>query len=720
MMNTKKSFLTKCLGFTAASLVSASLMAAPLPGDDWLHVEGNQIKDMQGNTVWLTGANWFGFNTTERVLHGLWSVNLENTIQDIASRGVNLLRVPISTELLKEWKNGQFVAIQVNASANPDLASATSLEVFDAMIAAAKASGMKILLDVHGAEADNMGHIAPLWYKGDITSEDFFSTWEWVTERYKNDDTIIAFDLENEPHGNPKQSAAGEFAKWDNSTDENNWKHACEVVSNRVLDINPNMLVMCEGIEAYPVEGKNWESKGKDDFHFNWWGGNLRGVREFPIDLGARQQQFMYSPHDYGPLVFEQEWFYPGFNKDTLYQDVWKDNWMFIHEEGISPLLIGEWGGFMDGGPNEAWMVAIRDLIIEHQLHHTFWCINPNSGDTGGLLGHDWTTWDEEKYALFLPSLWVNDAGKFISLDHEVALGGANSATGISLNDYYQGLNPSVSISSPAANSIVLTGSSFSVSYSVNKAASVNVYLDGSFVKTGPVSGGVNLTAPSAEGDFTVSLVAVNSAGSEMAVSDSITLSALNEVPLQPEISVSSPNASSRIEAASTFTVSVNLKDATGFETNLAGQVLSFTGTSAELTAPSVVGAYTLKVTAQDEQGQNLSVSDSVALNVVEPAAANLSCTVGPADSWGSGFVINSITVSNTGTETISGWTAVLDFPSAVSLVGGWGGVFTATAQSIEVTNEAYNTDIAPGSSLSFGLQGGHSGNFGAPTCTMR
>ncbi|MDO6575747.1 cellulase family glycosylhydrolase, partial [Staphylococcus pasteuri_A] len=75
--------------------------------------------------------------------------------------------------------NGQFVAIQVNASANPDLASATSLEVFDAMIAAAKASGMKILLDVHGAEADNMGHIAPLWYKGDITSEDFFSTWEW-------------------------------------------------------------------------------------------------------------------------------------------------------------------------------------------------------------------------------------------------------------------------------------------------------------------------------------------------------------------------------------------------------------------------------------------------------------------------------------------------------------------------------------------------------------
>ncbi|BEU04266.1 hypothetical protein OAG1_30660 [Agarivorans sp. OAG1] len=719
-MNTSKTLLAKCVGFAAASLCSASLLAAPLPGDDWLHVEGNQIKDMQGNTVWLTGANWFGFNTTERVLHGLWSVNLESTIQDIATRGVNLLRVPISTELLKEWKNGQFVPIQVNASANPDLATATSLEVFDALIAAAKASGMKILLDVHGAEADNMGHIAPLWYKGDITSEDFYSTWEWVTERYKNDDTIIAYDLENEPHGNPQQSAAGEFAKWDDSTDENNWKHACETVSNRVLDINPHILVMCEGIEAYPVEGKNWESKGKDDFHFNWWGGNLRGVREFPIDLGARQQQFMYSPHDYGPLVFEQEWFYPGFNKDTLYQDVWKDNWMFIHEEGIAPLLIGEWGGFMDGGPNEAWMVAIRDLIIEHQLHHTFWCINPNSGDTGGLLGHDWTTWDEDKYALFKPSLWTNDAGKFISLDHEVALGGEGSTTGISLNDYYQGLNPSVSINSPAANSIVLTGSQVVLGYSVNKAASVNIYLDGSLVKNAPTAGSASITAPAAEGDFTIMIVAVDSNGTEMAVSDSITLSALNEVPLQPEVSLSAPANNTSIEAGSSFSVVVSLKDAAGFETNLAGQLQSFSGTSGELTAPAEVGDYTLTVTAQDEQGQNLNATDSISLKVLEPAAANLSCEVGAADSWASGFVINSITVTNTGSNTVSAWNAVLEFSQSVTLVGGWGGVFNASAQSIEVTNEAYNGQLAPGASISFGLQGGHSGNFAAPSCRMR
>lgn len=26
--------------------------------DDWLHVEGDKIFDMNGNEVWLTGCNW--------------------------------------------------------------------------------------------------------------------------------------------------------------------------------------------------------------------------------------------------------------------------------------------------------------------------------------------------------------------------------------------------------------------------------------------------------------------------------------------------------------------------------------------------------------------------------------------------------------------------------------------------------------------------------------
>ena len=33
-------------------------------------------------------------------------------------------------------------------------------------------------------------------------------------------------------------------------------------------------------------------------------GGNFRGVRDYPIDLGKYKSQLVYSPHDYGPLVY--------------------------------------------------------------------------------------------------------------------------------------------------------------------------------------------------------------------------------------------------------------------------------------------------------------------------------------------------------------------------------------------------------------------------------
>ena len=151
-------------------------------------------------------------------------------------------------------------------------------------------------------------------------------------------------------------------------------------------------------------------------------GAEIRGAKKYPIDLGEYQSQLVYSPHDYGPLVYDQKWFYDGFTQETLLKDCWYDNWYFLQDEKVAPLLMGEWGGFMDGGKNEAWMTYLRDFMIEHRIHHTFWCFNENSGDTGGLVYDNFGKWDEEKYALVKPSLWQNDSGKFISLDHTIPL----------------------------------------------------------------------------------------------------------------------------------------------------------------------------------------------------------------------------------------------------------------------------------------------------------
>ncbi|MCQ2460152.1 MAG: glycoside hydrolase, partial [Ruminococcus sp.] len=67
--------------------------------------------------------------------------------------------------------------------------------------------------------------------------------------------------------------------------------------------------------------------------------------------------------------------------------------------------------------------------------HHTFWCFNENSSDTGGLVYDNFQKWDDVKYEFVKPALWQDANGKFISLDHKIPLGRAGN--GISLFDYY-------------------------------------------------------------------------------------------------------------------------------------------------------------------------------------------------------------------------------------------------------------------------------------------
>lgn len=413
---------------TPPSTVTASL---PDTADDWLRTDGARIVDLDGNPVWLTGANWFGFNTSERVLHGLWSADLGATLDAISARGLNVLRVPISTELLWEWRDGE---AQVSGSVNQggSLAGMTTLEVFDAFLAGCKERGVKVILDVHSALADNSGHLAPVWYAGDVTAADFVAGWEWIAERSRGDDTIIGFDLKNEPHGQPGQSPR---ATWDGSTDPDNWRHVAQELALRILEIHPDVLVLVEGVEATAREGADPSSTDPADYDFGWWGGNLRGVADHPIELGEFQDRLVYSPHDYGPLVFEQPWFRGDFTAESLEAEVWEPQWLFIANEGIAPLLIGEWGGRLgQDARQDRWMAALRDLIVERRLHHTFWAINPNSGDTGGLLLDDWTRWDENKYALLEAALWQDAQGRFVSLDHKTPLRG-----GVTVTQYYDG-----------------------------------------------------------------------------------------------------------------------------------------------------------------------------------------------------------------------------------------------------------------------------------------
>jgi len=389
-------------------------------GDDWLHTDGNKILDKNGKQVWLTGVNWFGYNTGTNTFDGLWNSQLAPSVKAIADHGFNLIRVPISVQLINQWASGEYPRANYNNAYNPELNDMNSLEIFEYFLKLAEENGLKVMPDIHCAETDAMGHNVNLWYTDKVSVNDYYRALEWIASRYKNNDTIIAIDIKNEPHG--KQNEQNK-AIWNDSTDINNWKYTAETAAKKILAINPNVLIMVEGTEIYPKSKSNsdYKSQNAGDYYFNWWGGNLRGVRDYPINLGSYQNKLVYSPHDYGPTVYQQPWFKSGYNYDSLMRDCWDDNWLYIHKENIAPLLIGEWGGFMRE-PNLTWMTCMRTLIKNYHLNHTFWCYNANSGDTGGLVLDDFKTWDTEKYNFVKEVLW-QESGKFVGLDHAIPLG---------------------------------------------------------------------------------------------------------------------------------------------------------------------------------------------------------------------------------------------------------------------------------------------------------
>lgn len=459
--------LSALTGSTVLKVPAVS--AADDTNDDWLHAEGSRLFDKDGNEVWLTGANWFGYNCTECALHYLWSGDIRDMVTAIADRGINVLRIPVSTELLYNWMIGDPDPMQsVNPNndpyypfnidlINPDGSVMNSQESFDVLLKLCKEKGIKVFIDIHSPESNNSGHNWGLWYGKsftgrdgktvNVTTEVWAETLAWTAGHYKNDDTLIGFDLKNEPHST--YGGAPVDAIWDGSDAENNWPRAAKYCADAILAKNPNALILIEGNQGF--EGSN-----------AWWGGNLRGVQKYPVLPESGTSQIVYSPHDYGPVVSQQPWFEgKNFTEQTLLDDYWYDTWAYLNDKDMYPLLIGEWGGRIpatidekallngdstgmdDVNRNAKWLLLLRDYMINHHINHTFWCLNDDSGDTGGLwtqIGYNPSTgtsigWDEEKYGLFEKALWqTQKTGKYIGLDHQTPLG----ANGLSLTDFYK------------------------------------------------------------------------------------------------------------------------------------------------------------------------------------------------------------------------------------------------------------------------------------------
>lgn len=371
----------RVLAVATALVLAASLGMAATPttaeaaGPNWYKTSGSRIVDAStGRTVTLKATSWFGMETETCAPHGLWSISLKQGMAQIAGMGFNTIRLPFANECLSRK-----TATSVNTAMNPTLANASPLKIMDAVIATARSYGLRVILDRHRPGTDAQSE---LWYTDKYSETRWISDWRMLAARYKSDPTVIGVDLHNEPRGN---------ACWGCGVRSRDWQAAAVRAGNAVLEVNPRLLIIVEGVQFGP------------DGSATWWGGNLRGVAKKPVALKVKNR-VVYSPHEYPSTISDQPWFHAS-NYPANLPGVWERNWGYIATKKIAPVFVGEFGTKLQTTSDKRWLAKLAGYMKSKGLSWAYWSFNPNSGDTGGLLKDDWYTRDKAKLNALKPLL---------------------------------------------------------------------------------------------------------------------------------------------------------------------------------------------------------------------------------------------------------------------------------------------------------------------------
>ena len=84
-------------------------------------------------------------------------------------------------------------------------------------------------------------------------------------------------------------------------------------------------------------------------------------------------------------------------------------------------------------------------------------------------------------------------------------------------------------------------------------------------------------------------------------------------------------------------------------------------------------------------------------------------------NDWGVGFGA-SVTINNTGSSAINGWTLTWTFPGNQTITNLWNGSYIQNGQSVSVTNLGYNGNIPAGGNTNFGFNANYTGTNANPT----
>ncbi len=157
-----------------------------------------------------------------------------------------------------------------------------------------------------------------------------------------------------------------------------------------------------------------------------------------------------------------------------------------------------------------------------------------------------------------------------------------------------------------------------------------------------------------------------------------------------------------------------------------AGQTLTFSATglppglsinSSGLISgtPTMSGTFNSTVTATDGTGAAGSAPVTWTIGGGSGGTSTCHVTYTKSSEWAGGFVAN-LTVGNTGTSAINGWTLTYAFPGDQKITNAWNATVTQNGTAVTATNASFDGTIAPGTNVTFGYQGTWTSNDTSPS----
>ena len=314
----------------------------------------NRIVDSSFQHFKIVAMNMPGASDRGMVPYGLDVLKLRDYVKTIKNSGFNTVRLPYADIILDVTQKVPDSLIEANLDGDDSLKDMTPLDVFLKTIEVITEEGLLVYVNSHSTmnmwccKKDDRNGLWDSLHTRDNDGGSFISSLVKLANLIKNNPNVIGFDIRNEIREDTKRQAAAHWSGYRNGSlmsqpeERLDWKKAAENAAEALLAINPDWLMIIEGL----------------NFSIDFKGIKLAKA---PVNLSV-SHKLIYSPHAYS---------FHGRDNQKKYNN----EWGYLMEPNrfyTAPLMIGEFGD----KTNSQWWKDTVKYIKDNDISFTYWSMN--------------------------------------------------------------------------------------------------------------------------------------------------------------------------------------------------------------------------------------------------------------------------------------------------------------------------------------------------------